>query len=155
MVNDILIYRHGDQDPELENNGKYEYEQQLIVPKAGNPCTVAIMEIPPGKANYPYHFHADIMEVFYIIAGEGRLEMPDGEKSVTAGDVIVFPPSERGAHKIINTSENEILRYLDVDTTSPADICFYPNSNKVGVNLNGKAHGFFRESDKVDYYDGE
>ncbi|MDF2566640.1 MAG: Cupin 2 conserved barrel domain protein [Oscillospiraceae bacterium] len=139
-----------------ECHNDFEYYKHLIVSKkAENQCTVAIMEIPPRKTVFPYHYHASITEVFYIISGKGRLETPDGEKQVTAGDVIVFPPGKNGAHKIWNTSDTELLIYLDCDTTSAADATFYPHSDKVGLLIDGKPDSFFVASDAVDYYKDE
>jgi len=138
-----------------ESYQNYEYFKHLIVPKeAANQCTVAIMEIPPQKSSYPYHFHMGITEVFYIISGIGRLETPDGERAVTKGDVIVFPPGKQSAHRIMNMSESEMLVYLDCDTTSISDVTFYPHSGKMGTIVAGEP-AFFELKDKVDYYKGE
>jgi len=113
------------------------------------------MEIPPQKSSYPYHYHAGITEVFYIISGQGKLETPDGDKEVRKGDVIVFPPGKEGAHRITNTSESEMLVYLDCDTVSKADVAFYPHSEKVGFIIDGQPNTFFELASKVDYYKGE
>jgi uncharacterized cupin superfamily protein len=139
-----------------ENHENYEYFKHLIVPKKSeNQCTVAIMEVPPLKSTYPYHFHASITEVFYIISGKGKIETPDGDKEVTKGDVIVFPYGKEGAHRISNTSESDMLIYLDCDTTSTADVAFYPHSEKVGVIIEGQPEAFFESANNVDYYKGE
>jgi Uncharacterized conserved protein, contains double-stranded beta-helix domain len=139
-----------------ESHQNYEYFKHLIVPKeAENQCTVAIMEIPPQKSSYPYHFHTGITEIFYIISGKGRLETPDGEKEVVKGDVIVFPPGKQGAHRLMNTSDSDMLVYLDCDTTSMADVAFYPHSSKIGFIIDGQPNTFFELTDKVDYYKGE
>ena len=139
-----------------ECHQNYEYFKHLIVSKkAENQCTVAIVEIPPQKSSYPYHFHAGITEIFYIINGKGKLETPDGDKEVNKGDVIVFPPGEGGAHQISNTSDSEMLVYLDCDTVSAADLAFYPHSGKVGFIIDGQRNAFFELSDEVDYYKGE
>ncbi len=134
----------------------YEYLKHLIVPKKSeNQCTVAIMEVPPQKSSYPYHFHAGITEVFYIISGNGKLETPDGDKEITKGDVIVFLQGEGGAHRISNTSNTEMLVYFDCDTISASDVAFYPHSGKVGFIIDGKPNTFFESASSVDYYKGE
>lgn len=139
-----------------QSHQNFEYFKHLIVPKRPeNQCTVAIMEVPPQKSSYPYHFHAGITEVFYIINGKGLLETPDGDKVVKQGDVIVFPPGQGGAHRILNTSESDMLIYLDCDTTSAADVAFYPHSDKIGFIIAGETDSFFELSKKVDYYKGE
>ena len=154
-TNKIIVTRQADITAKHENHTEYEYYKHLVLPKKGNQCTVAVMEIPPGKAAYPYHYHVGITEVFYIISGEGKLETPEGEKKIAMGDVIVFPPGESGGHKIWNTSESATLRYIDVDTTTMSDVIFYPESEKVGMVLNGTPHSYYKEEDKTGYYDGE
>lgn len=136
-------------------HGDFEYSKHLVLPRAGNQCTVAIMEIPPQKTAYPCHYHIGVTEVFYIIRGRGRLEIPEGEREVSAGDVIVFPPGEAGAHKLWNASDSEPLVYLDCDTVVDSDVVFYPHSDKVGLIVNGEPVAIYRRNDDVDYYEGE
>ena len=87
---------------------EYEYFRRSFVPRsAGHESLVCIYEVPPGKAPYPYHFHLKDEETFFIIGGQGTLRTPEGERTVKAGEFLFFPPTERGAHKLINTSETE------------------------------------------------
>lgn len=58
-------------------------------------------------------------------------------------------------HKIINSSHNEMLVYLDCDTVNYPDIAYYPNSDKVGIILNGESSTFYRKNTDKDYYEGE
>ena len=154
-TNEIIITSQSDIKAKHECHDEYEYFKHIVLPKPGNQCTVAIMEIPPGKAAYPYHYHVGITEIFYIISGEGKLETPEGEKNIAAGDVVVFPPGKNGCHKIWNSSEKDALRYIDFDTTAMSDVVFYPQSDKIGMILNGIPSSYFKKADKVDYYDGE
>ena len=134
----------------------FEYIKHEVTPRSDeNQCYVCIYEIPQGKAGYPYHYHLANTEVFYIISGNGVIQTPDGVKPVAAGDVIVCPPGENGAHKIINTSQTERLTYLDCDTANSPDAVYYPVSGKVGVIRHGKPSAFFKEASAVDYYQGE
>jgi uncharacterized cupin superfamily protein len=155
QLDKIIITRQEASAPEHVEHGDFIYDKRLVVSKTDNQCTVAFMEIFPGKSAYPCHYHFDITEVFYIISGKGKIESPEGDRSVSAGDVIVFPPGAAGAHKIWNTSENENLRYIDFDTTAINDLICYPDSRKIGFDLNGKMGLFFRKNDAVDYYEGE
>ncbi len=145
-----LIGKHkAEQEP-------YEYIKYEITPKeAFSQCYVAIYEIPPMKSNYPYHYHAANTEVFYIISGQGILRTPNGDRSVKAGDCIVCPPTENGAHKLFNNSKSEVLKYIDFDTTNTPDIINYPDSDKTGIIVQNQSSLFFKNSDKVDYYEGE
>jgi uncharacterized cupin superfamily protein len=155
-MKDILITGLFDALPLHKNEHKdYEYYKRELVTSSDNgQCAVSVYEIPPGKAAYPYHFHTQNEENFYIISGTGVLKTPTGENNVSAGNFLHFPTGEQGAHKLTNTSETETLVYIDFDTRNPVDIAFYPDSGKVGFW--GKGLGqVFKLNNKVDYYDGE
>ena len=138
-----------------EHEGYEYYKYEATKRNRNSQCSAAIYEIPPQKANYPYHYHLKNEEIFYIISGNGILETPNGNKTISAGDIIVCPPSERGSHRIINSSKNEMLTYLDCDTVNYPDIAYYPNSDKVGIILNGESSTFYKKNTDVDYYEGE
>jgi uncharacterized cupin superfamily protein len=134
----------------------YEYNKYEITKRSKeNQCYIAIYEIPPQKSNYPYHYHLKNEEVFYIISGNGILETLNGNKTISPGDIIVCPPSEKGAHRIINNSQTEKLVYLDFDTVNSPEVVFYPNSDKVGIIINGESSTFYNRHTNVDYYEGE
>jgi len=132
----------------------YEYFRHKIVPRnVARQCTVSVYRLPPGKSAYPYHWHTQNEEVFYIISGSGILKTPEGERKVTAGDFLFFPANESGAHKLTNTSSEELI-YIDFDTQNPIDVALYPDSGKIGVwgmNINQA----FRMEHQVGYYEGE
>lgn len=156
-TNEILITNKNLIEPSHKNQHEpYEYYKYEVTKRSkDSQCYVAIYEIPPQKASYPYHYHLKNQEVFYIISGNGILETPNGNKIISAGDVIVCPPLEKGAHKLINSSHTEMLTYLDCDTVNNPDLVYYPNSNKIGVILNGQSATFYKRQTEVDYYEGE
>lgn len=133
----------------------YAYIKRDFVPINGaKQCAVAVYELLPGKSAYPYHYHTMNEEVFYILSGYGTLRTPEGEKPVSAGDIIYFPASQNGAHKLTNTSSAERLVYIDFDTHNPVDVAVYPDSDKIGIwgmNINK----VFKAGDSADYFDGE
>lgn len=134
----------------------YEYDKyEVSTAEQANKTVVAIYDIMPGKSNYPYHYHISNEEVFYIISGQGMLETPDGEIAVSTGDVIIFPPCEKGAHKLTNTSDSEMLTYIDVDVNNSPDLVFYPHSNKVGVFTHGEFKKLYKSDSNVGYYEDE
>jgi hypothetical protein len=61
----ILIARQEAILPEHVEHGDIIYDKRLVLSRTDNQCTVAFMEIPPGKSAYPRHYHFDITEVFY------------------------------------------------------------------------------------------
>lgn len=157
MNDKILIINKKDLKPKKKNqHEKYQYTKYEVTNRKDyNQAYVAIYEIPPLKSNYPYHYHEVNTEVFYILEGKGILKTPDGEKEIKTGDFVVCPPSEKGAHKITNTSKTEILKYIDIDTTNSPDIVHYPDSKKTGIIIHNKSSSFFKNNDKVDYYEDE
>jgi uncharacterized cupin superfamily protein len=90
MRDDVFIVNEND----LIGNRKAEHQPyeflkyEVTSRKDFNQCYVAVYEIPPMKANYPYHYHLTNTEVFYIISGQGRLRTPAGDRSVKAGVII-------------------------------------------------------------------
>jgi len=138
-----------------EGGSCYAYDRRSFVPREeAKQCVVDIYEIPPGKAACPYHYHCTCEEVFYIISGSGILKTPEGERRVTAGDLLFFPADESGAHKLTNDSLAEKLIYLDFDTVSDLDAAVYPDSGKIGV-WGKKINRIYRIGETVDYYEGE
>lgn len=133
----------------------YEYYRRNFIPRGyAKETMVSIYEIPPLKAAYPYHYHHKDEETFYIISGEGMLKTPEGERKVTAGDLLFFPANENGAHKLTNTSSKENLVYLDFDVVHDLDVAVYPDSNKIGVWGKG-VNKVYKMDENVDYYEGE
>ena len=74
---------------------------------AGNQ-SLAEATLAPGQQT-ERHYHAESEELYYLLGGEGEMEV-DGERSAVApGDAILIPP---GAwHQITATGSSE-LRFL-------------------------------------------
>ena len=56
-IEKTIITNQASIEPKHENHGQFEYFKHLVVPREGNQCTVAIMEIPPLKESFPYSYH--------------------------------------------------------------------------------------------------
>ena len=133
----------------------YEYYRKKFIPFGGaKNSLVSVYEIPPHKSAYPYHFHHNNEETFYILSGEGVLRTPDGERKVSAGEFLFFPIGPAGAHKLTNSSDTENLVYIDFDVVHDVDITIYPDSEKIGVWGMG-INQLYPQDEAVDYYDGE
>ena len=115
---------------------------------------VRVYELPPGKSAYPYHYHLKNEETFFILKGEGLLRTPEGERAVKAGDLLFFPAGENGAHKLTNTSQSEMLVYLDFDIVHDLDVTMYPDSGKIGI-WGMDTNKIYRIGDDVGYYENE
>jgi len=152
---DEILHRHVDDIPVQHkcDHEAYEYYKRALLPRGQAGCVAALYEIPPGKAAYPYHYHMKDEELFYILGGAGTLRTPQGERQVKAGDVLFFPANEHGAHKLTNTG-TEPLIYLDFDIAHDIDVCFYPDSGKIGVWGMG-INQVYKTDDTVGYFEGE
>lgn len=118
-----------------------------------------LTELPPGKAQCPFHSHREEEEVFLILEGEGELRFGERRFKIRKHDVIACPTGGPDvAHQIINTGSTT-LRYLSLSTMSNTEVCEYPDSNKIGVFSGAPdAPGLrkmFRGEVTVDYYDRE
>jgi len=153
-MNDILHLRPESLPPKHKHaHPNYEYTRRDLLPRGSARCVVALYEIPPGKAAYPYHYHAQNEECFYILSGSGILRTPEGEREVKAGEFLFFPAGERGAHKLTNTGDAGLV-YLDYDAEHDIDVAFYPDSGKIGVWGKG-INQVYKTDDQVNYYEGE
>ena len=129
------------------------YKYEMAGRDTAGQCTVAVYEMPPGKANFPYHYHMGSEEIFYIIGGCGTVETPEGDRPVKTGDIVICPAGPAGAHRIVNTSQEKLV-YLDCDTVRFPEVVFYPRSGKVGIMAEERSR-FYRTGDDVGYYEGE
>jgi uncharacterized cupin superfamily protein len=114
--------------------------------------------VPPGQAAYPYHWHYREEELIVVLDGAPRLRMANGERRLTPGEVVSFPTGERGAHQLINDTDEEV-RFLALSTQGEPDLVMYPESGKLGVferlPQGGGLHKLFRLGDEVGYWEGE
>lgn len=67
------------------------------------------------------HYHPRSEELYYFLAGEGRMRLGEVEATVGAGDCVVIPPGT--AHKLWNTGDARLVllcccapAYSDDDT---------------------------------------
>lgn len=119
-------------------------------------CT--LVELAPGQRAWPFHGHHGQEECFVILSGEGSLRYHEGTHAIRAGDVIFTPPGPDTAHQIVNTS-GDTLRYLALSSTESPEVCYYPDSGKVGCFAGEAGHRTFRfmapAAAATDYWEGE
>ena len=122
----------------------------------------AVIRLQPGKRAWPYHSHAVLEEMFYVLAGKGTLRHAGEEYPIRAGDFICSPPDLRQPHQIVNTSDAELV-YIALSNEMKTDVMLYPDSGKYGV-WHGDSSDlkspdnflvFARKETAVDYWDGE
>jgi len=109
--------------------------------------------LAPGKRSCPYHYHLAQEEMFVVLQGTGTLRVAGEMLSVRAGDVVVIPPGPQYPHQFINTSDAP-MHYLSIGTQESPEICYYPDSGKLGAYHPG--HRMIqRRAEQLDYWDGE
>ena len=82
--------------------------------------SLAEATVDPG-AETAEHAHPRSEELYYFVAGEGRMRLDADEAPVTAGDCVVIPPGT--PHKLWNTGTAPLVllcccapAYSDADT---------------------------------------
>lgn len=74
----------------------------------GEPLHVHISEVGPGERSHPPHRH-DGYEAFYMLEGEGTLEIEDETVVIGPNEVVVFDPQK--LHGLINRGDVP-MRYM-------------------------------------------
>ena len=145
---------------DVEDNGYYTSRRARFSASIGaRQLGYNLTELPPGKAQCPFHSHRAEEEMFLILEGEGELRFGNLRYRIRKYDVIACPTGGVDvAHQIINTG-NTIMRYLSLSNMADVEVCEYPDSNKIGVFAAAPGtpnlRGLHRAASAVDYYDGE
>lgn len=145
---------------DTEDNGYYTSKRALFSAGIGaRKLGYNLTELPPGKAQCPFHSHREEEEMFLILEGEGELRFGQERYKLKRNDVVACPTGgPEVAHQIINTGKTT-MRYLSLSTMSSTEVCEYPDSQKIGVfATTSPASGLrrmFRAEVGVDYYDRE
>src|SRR5207248_2718826 len=84
----------------------------------------SIYELEPGDRLFPYHAHHANEEWVIVWRGQPTLRTPEGERTLSEGDVVCFPRGKEGAHQIRNDTDSPI-RVLMVSTLIAPDIVEY------------------------------
>lgn len=116
-----------------------------------HPFDLALVRIPKGKSLCPYHSHSAESELYLVVSGRGNIRDKDGSTIVTAGDAFFFGPGE--AHQLSNAGEEDFVYYVVADNPR-GDCCYYPDSGKWAVSVEG-AKEIIVKGKETDYFDGE
>lgn len=120
----------------------------------------SLFELPPGQAAFPLHYHLANEELLVVLGGRPVLRTGAGERDLAEGEIVAFPVGERGAHQLINRSE-EAIRFMIVSEMVGPDVVVYPDSKRVAAREHppGSAEeglwSTFFERDAVDFFEGE
>lgn len=99
----------------------------------------SVYVLAPGQKSFPYHFHHANEEMLIVLEGTVTVRTPGGEAEAGRGDAVSFVTGDRGAHQVINHSD-EPARILMLSTMIEPEIAEYPDSGKVGI-FAGRAPG--------------
>jgi quercetin dioxygenase-like cupin family protein len=61
--------------------------------------------VEPGQV-VPAHEHLDMEEVFYVVSGQGEMQVGGEAAALQAGDRVIVPP--RTAHVLVNTGTTRL-----------------------------------------------
>lgn len=145
---------------DIEDNGFYSSKRALFSASIGaRKLGYNLTELPPGKAQCPFHSHREEEEMFLILEGEGELRFGEQRFKLRRHDVVACPTGgAEVAHQIINTGKAP-LRYLSLSSVSAIEVCEYPDSQKIGVfastSSTSSVRRMFRAEAGVEYYDRE
>jgi uncharacterized cupin superfamily protein len=90
-----------------------------------------LYDLAPGRSSCPYHYEYE-EEWLLVVVGAVVVRTPDGERTLTSGDPVCFPPGPAGAHKIMNRSSAPARTLAFSSSRLPA-VSVYPDSNTIGV----------------------
>jgi uncharacterized cupin superfamily protein len=147
-------------DLELETDDGFpdghRFSGRSLTEEVGAQLTgMAIYELPPGEAGWPYHFEVGNEEWLIVIDGELTLRTPDGERVLRAGDVAAFPAGPKGAHAVRNHSAEPARFAMPSTQLRYGDATVYPDSGKFAIGGFGDwwHRGYLGE--QVPYWEGE
>src|SRR4051812_46292543 len=116
-----------------------------------HPFDLAMVRIPKGKTLCPYHSHSAETELYLVVSGKGTIRDKDSWTDVGPGDSFFFGPGE--AHELKNAGEEDFIYYVIADNPR-GDCCFYPDSGKWAVAIEGGEEIIVRGKE-ADYFEGE
>lgn len=68
--------------------------------------SLAEARLPPGASTVA-HYHPRAEEIYYLLAGSGRMQIGEEFQDVGPGDAIAIPPGQ--VHQITNTGGQTLL----------------------------------------------
>lgn len=158
------VVHHQEVEPTEQAHGKFALRHRALAQAVGGRgIGCGMVEIPPGKAAWPFHYHCANEEAMYVLSGSGVARIGDARIAIGPGDYLAFPPGPATPHQTINTGA-EPLVYLVLSTMLTTEVVGYPDSKKIGalaatVGPDGVRRpllrALFREETQVSYYDRE
>ncbi len=98
--------------------------REWVSPSNSRAKTISMADIviPPGVQVQP-HYHIVLEEHYFIMEGEGEMEIGDSKQLLKAGDAVVILPRER--HTITNHTDQPLKMLVTcVPAWTPEDQVF-------------------------------
>jgi len=90
--------------------------------------SLAMETLSPGQRNIP-HWHAELEEIYYILAGQGLMKIGEEVRSVRAGDTILVPRDQ--VHCLRNAGD------VDLRLLCPVSPPWYAEDYHFGREVHG------------------
>jgi uncharacterized cupin superfamily protein len=111
-------------------------------------------DLAPGSVQCPYHYEYQ-EEWLLVVEGTVVVRQPEGERTLSRGDLICLPSGPAGAHKVTNQSDAP-ARTLMWSSAGLPTVSVYPDSNKIGVWPGNKVDALiFLRDTAVEWSHGE
>jgi mannose-6-phosphate isomerase-like protein (cupin superfamily) len=92
---------------------------RLLTPETGSQRLVVLENvILPGTPDGPYHYHSNADNIYYVLAGAGRVVVAGVSHDVGPGDTLFIPAGE--PHSVANTGTDE-LRLIECKVPAESD----------------------------------
>lgn len=145
-------FQYDESDPEGFRAGMVRPGPELGAVETG----ATLYELPPGQALCPYHYELAEEEWLLVISGRASVRTPEGVVELGPHQLVFFPPTPEGAHKVFNASDSEPCRVLMWSTIRYPAATVYPDSDKIGLYTRDRADNVMvRRAASVPYYTDE
>jgi uncharacterized cupin superfamily protein len=137
-------------EPDVQSHSRVERARRDLGRAIGSQRTgIKYVEVPPGREGSPLHCHSVEEEIFVVLDGDGVFVLGQDETPVGRGHVIARPAATGVGH--LFRAGDHGLTFLAYGMRDPADLCYYPNSNKIAF----RGVGVIARLERLDYWDGE
>ena len=92
----------------------------------------SLIELLPAAPGGALHMHYGVEEMFFVLAGAPTVRTPEGEETLSPGDVVYFPEGREGLHTFSNPTD-EPARLIGISTKRFPDVLAYPERGVVWV----------------------